>query len=120
MYTYKFFEGVVSERYSFLLLFLIWLLTYLFLLYIEIRSKIPKIPNQMKIGWRGFWFSFGAGIMFPILMSIGLRHSDKPFSLQEIPILLMGWTIGEAMFGIIGMAITAIIMHWILKLPDKT
>ena len=33
---------------------LFWFLSYLFLLYLEIRSKIPKEPDQKKIRWAGF------------------------------------------------------------------
>jgi hypothetical protein len=97
-----------------------WFLTYVSLLYLEIKSKIPKEPSQKKIRWTGYWFTFGVGVMFWVWVYIGLKHSDFLPTHEDYLFLLINWIIGGAVFGIVGMAITAIIMHWVLKLPDKT
>lgn len=42
---------------------------YLILLYLEIRSRIPKAASQKQLRWVGFQFTFCAGIFWGVFIS---------------------------------------------------
>ena len=101
------------------LIFLVWLFgVYLILLYLEIKSRIPKDNNLKKLRWSGFHFTFWAGVLWWVFLGFSGSYSWFGDPIRAIG-LLVGLAFGGVIFGLLGMAITQFLLIFVFKLPDR-
>jgi len=97
------------------LLILTYLGSYLLIVGLEIKSRLSRNAKEQEIRKAAFWFSFWAGVGFATITTFYRGYPTFYKSLEQILWVSFGCTIGGFISGMLGRAISPIIVQTLKK-----
>jgi hypothetical protein len=90
-------------------------ITYVGLLYLQVRAGVQRNETQSRLQWTGFAFTTGVGIMWAFVISI---HRGT-WPMLEAPAMFLGFLVGYvafgALMGIPGAVLTLLMLKFLFR-----